>query len=178
MSAVITISKSRNELIVTVGGAQKMRVKAVHGGPATPTGRKTIKRWVWGAVSSRWEPNTWFSYGATFKQWPAPSKRGTIRVFGENWAVIRDTITTGRIQYPRGEADESKWFKVWKDDNLYGVAMADLSPGRVELHGTGKDVTGKDVFPAVTHGCVRLRNEDIIKVRTLVPSGSVVIFNP
>jgi len=53
-----------------------------------------------------------------------------------------------------------------KYSNPFGVMMADLEPGKIELHGTGRDRTGHDVLPSmsgtdVVHGCVRITNDAI-----------------
>ena len=69
---------------------------------------------------------------------------------------------------------DGDWYPVWKNSNPFGVVMADLFPGIVELHGTGKDETGADAFPEVTHGCVRTYNRNILAIMHLAPPGTKV----
>ena len=76
-----------------------------------------------------------------------------------------------------------RWYDVWKDSNPFGVLMADLSPGRIELHGTGRDELGNDVLPSmsgpdVTHGCVRVSNAAIRRIKKLAPPGTEVEIVP
>jgi lipoprotein-anchoring transpeptidase ErfK/SrfK len=61
--------------------------------------------------------------------------------------------------------------------------MADLSPGKIELHGTGRDELGNDVLPAmsgtdVTHGCVRATNNAIRRIKKFAPPGTEVQIIP
>jgi hypothetical protein len=187
MSAVkIIVRKSKGELYVYKGSGSTpiYKAKAVHGGAAkTSNGRRTIKHWVWGAVSFRYAPNTWFSYGATFKGWPPVGDFGVITKHGRKWHVFRQSATAGLIWYDGGKGGgaaspgsltSSGWYPIWKDQNPFGVVMADLTPGRIELHGTGKDPRGADTFPPVTHGCVRTHNKSILKIKSLAPAGSIV----
>ena len=113
-------------------------------------------------------PNCWFSYGATFKGWPEPAAEGVIVKNGRNWDVRRKSDDLGEILY------DGDWYPVWKGQNPFGVVMADLAPGIVELHGTGKDETGADTFPEDTHGCVRTYNKDILAIKALAPRGTKV----
>lgn len=169
MSSVrIVIRKSKKKLYVYRNGKEIYRAKAVHGQRLTSNGKRRLLRWYWGAISSRYEPNTWFSYGATFKGWPAPGREGDISKWGKKWKVRRISLDRGDIMY------KGNWYSIWKDMNPFGVVMADLEPGKIELHGTGKDPSGRDDFPPVTHGCVRTYNKDILKIKALAPLGTEV----
>ncbi len=44
----------------------------------------------------------------------------------------------------------------------------------VGIHGTNEDYS---VGKAITHGCIRLHNKDIVKVCDMVPAGSPVIIH-
>jgi hypothetical protein len=189
MAVKIVVKKSEKKLYVYRSGSSSpiYTATAIHGGPTrTTTGRRTIKRWVWGAVSFRYEPNTWFSFGATFKDWPGVGTHGSVKRDGKNWPVYRMAVNKGKIWYnsnngyrttPKPLSDPG-WFLIWKDQNPFGVVMADLNPGTIELHGTGKNEAGEDVFPPVTHGCVRTNNAAIRKIKSLAPVGSVVEILP
>lgn len=166
----IVISKKKKQLIVLRRGQSKpaFTCLAVHGGRGTTNGTRKISKWAWGAISSRYQPRTWFSYGATFKGWPSAGHAGQITKWGKRWNVKRESVDIGYIWY------DAHWYKIWKDINPFGVVMADLSPGTIELHGTGKDEHGRDAFPNVTHGCVRTHNKDILKIKNLAPVGTEV----
>jgi lipoprotein-anchoring transpeptidase ErfK/SrfK len=61
--------------------------------------------------------------------------------------------------------------------------MADLEPGKIELHGTHRDEKGNDQLPSmvgddVTHGCVRVSNKAIKKIKRLAPVGTDVRIAP
>jgi hypothetical protein len=166
----IVISKSKKKLYVYRSGQSKpiYTAIAVHGGKGTWSGIRKIKGWHWGAISARYDPNTWFSFGATFKGWPEPGKEGFVTKWTAKWKARRLTANTGEIWY------NGEWYPIWKDMNPFGVVMADLTPGMIELHGTGKDRNGKDEFPPVTHGCVRTYNKDIRHIKGLAPIGTEV----
>jgi hypothetical protein len=164
----IIISKSKKKIYVYKGTRVIYTAKAFHGGKKTWKGKRKILKWSWGAISSAYEPLTWFSFGATFKGWPLPGKEGFITKWGTKWKVKRITNDRGEIIY------NGNPYPIWKDINPFGIVMADLHPGKVELHGTGKDINGNDVFPNVTHGCVRTYNKDILRIKNFAPPGTEV----
>ncbi len=45
--------------------------------------------------------------------------------------------------------------------------------GPVAIHGTNEDAL---IGKAVSHGCVRMHNADVLKVSALVPTGSPVVI--
>ena len=182
VSGDVRIIIKRHKTTLVPGGVAPGQIKVLrgskvirtypawHGGRTTPLGEKTIIKWAWGAVSFRddYVPDCWFSYGATFKGWPKPGAEGVLVKNGRTWEVRRRSDDLGEIFY------DGDWYPVWKNSNPFGVVMADLFPGIVELHGTGKDETGADAFPEVTHGCVRTYNRNILAIMHLAPPGTKV----
>lgn len=173
MSTLKIIVRKRQKKVLLYRGAKLVyEAFAAHGGPGTSNGKRKILKWHYGAVSALYEPSTWFSFGATFENrvygWPQPGKEGFVKVWGKEYRARRRNRNEGDIWYG------GRWYPIWKDMNPFGVAMADLEPGSIELHGTGKDKGGRDVFPPVTHGCVRTYNKDILQIKRLVSVGTEV----
>lgn len=178
MSARIVIKKSLKKLYVYQNGRIVFETQIAHGRTGTTPGVRKIKSWVTGPVSLRsdYNPITWFSFGATFSavyKWPAPGKIGSVYPGHGKFEAERIDAVTAKVKYL------GQWFKVWKDSNPFGVMMADLEPGKIELHGTARDSAGRDVLPSmsgndITHGCIRVTNDAIKRIKALAPMGTEV----
>ena len=142
---------------------------AWHGGRTTPLGEKTIIKWAWGHVSFGMTtcPIADSPTGPCSRGGRSRAQEGVLVKNGRTWEVRRKSDDLGEILY------DGDWYPVWKNSNPFGVVMADLSR-HCELHGTGKDETGADAFPEVTHGCVRTYNKNILAVMHLAPPGTKV----
>jgi hypothetical protein len=184
MSATtIVIRKSKRVLrVYNKRGRLVFSTPVAHGKTGTTTGTRKIKKWVWGPVSHRpdYSPITWFSFGATFSKryrWPKPGETGFVRPGHGRFKAKRLSTAEAKVEY------DGVWYEVWKDSNPFGVLMADLSPGLIELHGTHRDKLGADELPSmsggdITHGCVRVSNTAIRKIKQLAPIGTVVKIRP
>ena len=180
MSVKIIIKKNQKKLYVYRNGSIIFQTQIAHGRTGTTPGLHKIISWEPGPVTLRlpeYSPRVWFSFGATFAKgykWPASGKTG--HVFpgrGQKFEAIRIDANTAKVKYL------GKWYPVWKDSNPFGVWMADLEPGKNELHGTCRDDKGQDVLPSmsgteITHGCVRVTNDAIKKIKNLAPIGTDV----
>ena len=178
MSVHIVIKKSQKKLYVYQNGRIVFYTQIAHGRGGTTSGVRKIKKWVPGPVALRrdYSPITWFSFGATFHsvyRWPAPGVTGYVHPGHGRFEAVRVDANTARVKY------SGDWYDVWKDSNPFGVIMADLEPGKIELHGTGRDSTGRDVLPSmsgddITHGCIRVTNDAIKRIKNLAPVGTEV----
>lgn len=184
----IVIKKKEQKLFVYNGkGKEVLRAAVAHGMSHTTTGTRKILKWVPGPVSLRadYNPTTWFSFGLTFHsvyKWPPVPKpgskpnEGTVSVGKpKRYPARRLSKDVGEVYYA------GRWWRVWKNSNPFGVIMADLKPGKIELHGTNQDEYGDDDLPTmygndVTHGCVRTYNEIILKIRKIAPIGTEVLI--
>lgn len=87
------------------------------------------------------------------------------------WAEFKSRQPTGRIAEPGGEEDGVLTRILW----LEGLDAENANTrGRyIYFHGTNReDLIG---MPA-SHGCVRLRNEDMAELFELVPEGTPVVI--
>lgn len=132
-----------------------------------------------------------FREGGVVKQWPASTSRfglgfepGSFKTptgrfavaekIGAGaplWAEFKSRQPTGRIAEPGGEEDGVLTRILW----LEGLDPENANTrGRyIYFHGTNReDLIGT---PA-SHGCVRLRNEDMEELFDLVPEGTPVVI--
>ena len=87
------------------------------------------------------------------------------------WAEFKSREPTGRIAEPGGESDGVLTRILW----LEGLdpENANTRERYIYFHGTNReDLIGT---PA-SHGCVRLRNEDMVELFDLVPAGTPVVI--
>ena len=178
MTVKIIIKKNQKKLYVYRNGSIIFQTQIAHGRTGTTPGVRKIMRWVHGPVALRrdYSPITWFSFGATFAsvyQWPASGATGHVLPGHGRFEAKRIDANTAQVKYL------GQWYSVWKDSNPFGVMMADLEPGKIELHGTHRDQSGRDVLPSmsgtdITHGCVRVTNDAIKKIKSLAPIGTEV----
>jgi hypothetical protein len=174
----IIIKKSQKKLYVYQSGQIVFQTQIAHGRTGTHPGVRKIKEWVTGPVALRrdYSPITWFSFGATFAsvyRWPKPGSIGHVYPGHGQFEAKRIDANTAQVKYL------GQWYDVWKDSNPFGVIMADLEPGKIELHGTQRDQTGRDVLPSmsgndITHGCVRVTNDAIKRIKSLALVGTEV----
>lgn len=89
----------------------------------------------------------------------------------EPWSVFRSRVPTGEIAEPGGEHDGILSRILWLDGT--DEENANTFSRYIYLHGTNQeDLIGT---PA-SHGCVRMRNADIIELFDLVPEGTPVVI--
>jgi lipoprotein-anchoring transpeptidase ErfK/SrfK len=97
-------------------------------------------------------------------------------------------VAVGTPQYPTptGSFYVCEKLRPPRPGGPYGVLALSLSAfqpklsfweggGQVAIHGTNQDQL---IGQAVSHGCVRMHNADILKVSGLVPAGSPVVIQP
>jgi L,D-transpeptidase catalytic domain len=179
MSVKIIIKKNQKKLYVYRNRSIIFQTQIAHGRTGTTPGVRKIMRWVPGPVTLQrpdYKPVTWFSFGATFArvyQWPASGVTGHVHLKHGQFEAKRIDANTAQVKYL------GRWHDVWKDSNPFGAMMADLAPGKIELHGTNRDQNGRDVLPSmsginITHGCVRVTNDAIKKIKSLAPIGTEV----
>ena len=87
------------------------------------------------------------------------------------WAEFKSRQPTGRLAEPGGESDGVLTRILW----LEGLdpENANTRERYIYFHGTNReDLVGT---PA-SHGCVRLRNEDMLELFDLVPEGTPVVI--
>jgi lipoprotein-anchoring transpeptidase ErfK/SrfK len=87
------------------------------------------------------------------------------------WAEFKSRQPTGRLAGPGGESDgvltRILWLEGLEPEN------ANTRERYIYFHGTNReDLVGT---PA-SHGCVRLRNEDMVELFDLVPEGTPVVI--
>jgi hypothetical protein len=172
------ILKRAGHLIAYRGQTIVFITQISHGGKGTSVGKRRIKRWIPGPVSYRpdYKPNTWFSFGKTFShiyRWPKLGRFGYVYPGHGVFRAHRVNRDFAQVRY-RGW-----WYDIWKDSNPFGPMMADLTPGKIDLHGTMKDEFGNDVLPTTlfgeyTHGCIRVSNKSIQKIMNFAPPGTTV----
>ncbi|MEI6071843.1 MAG: L,D-transpeptidase [Verrucomicrobiae bacterium] len=129
------------------------------------------------------------SNGAAVKSWPISTSKfglgsepgsfrtplGRFRIcekFGGGapaWSVFKSRRPTGEIAVPGGEEDGVLSRILW----LEGLDDANENTrGRyIYIHGTNQEHL---IGTPASHGCVRLRNADVIELFLLVPSGTEV----
>jgi hypothetical protein len=178
MGTEIVIKKGQGRLYVYQNKKAIFETQIAHGRTGTTTGKRKIKKWAPGPVALRadYSPITWFSFDATFDpsyRWPAPGKTGFVHLAHGQFEAKRTGIDTGWVKF------NNEWYAIHKDSNPFGALMADLDPGKIELHGTGRDINGQDVLPSmsgndITHGCVRVSNSAIRRIKSLAPVGTEV----
>ena len=134
---------------------------------------------------------SWVQNGETLKSWPVSTSRfglgfepGSFKTptgrfavtekIGAGaplWAEFKSRQPTGRLAEPGGESDDVLTRILW----LEGLdpENANTRERYIYFHGTNReDLVGT---PA-SHGCVRLRNEDMVELFDLVPEGTPVVI--
>ena len=90
---------------------------------------------------------------------------GTFRVFSKEKNPIFKSFKTGKIIYPGPENPlGARWIGIWTD-------------GKTQLgfHGTNQEEL---IGQPVSHGCIRLRNQDVIALYEQVTIGTLVTIQP
>lgn len=129
------------------------------------------------------------SNGAAVKSWPVSTSKfgvgtepgsmktplGRFRVcekFGADapaWAVFRARLPTGEIGAPGGSDDgilsRILWLEGLDEENR------NTRDRYIYLHGTNQEHL---IGGPASHGCIRLRNADVIELFDLVPQGATV----
>jgi len=85
------------------------------------------------------------------------------------WSVFKSRLPTGEIGSPGGTDDGILSRILW----LEGVAAenANTRERYIYLHGTNQEHL---IGSPASHGCVRLRNQDIMELFDLVPAGTPI----
>lgn len=129
------------------------------------------------------------SNGVAVKSWPVSTSKfglgsepgsfktplGRFRIcekFGEAepaWSVFKSRRPTGKIAVPGGEDDGVLTRILW----LEGLDEANQNTRErfIYIHGTNQEHL---IGQPASHGCIRLRNDDVRELFSLVPSGSAV----
>lgn len=113
------------------------------------------------------------------------TRKLSVFVRGELKATF--SVGVGQAQYPtpRGRYFVNQKLRPLASGGPYGVLALGISAfqpklanwpqgGPVAIHGTNQPAL---VGQPVSHGCIRMRNADILKVSALVPSGSPVFIH-
>ena len=129
-----------------------------------------------GEVKKRWPVST-SKFGLGFEPGSFKTPTGRFSVaekFGADaplWAEFRGRRATGRIVEAGGEEDGVLTRILWLDG--LDPENANTKDRYIYFHGTNReDLIG---VPA-SHGCVRLKNEDMAEVFDLVPVGARVVI--
>jgi L,D-transpeptidase YbiS len=85
------------------------------------------------------------------------------------WAVFRGRIPTGEIALPGGEEDLVLTRIFWLEG--LDAENANTKERYIYFHGTNQE---SDIGRPASHGCVRLKNDDMIELFNLVPVGAEV----
>ncbi len=129
------------------------------------------------------------SNGAAVKSWPVSTSKfglgsepgsfktplGRFRIcekFGQDapaWAVFRSRIPTGEIARPGSEGDGVLSRILWLEG--LDAENGNTRDRFIYIHGTNQE---DQIGSPASHGCVRLRNADIIELFERVPSGAEV----
>lgn len=131
------------------------------------------------------------SNGVAVKSWPVSTSKfglgaepgsfktplGRFRICGKfgaeapPWAVFKSRLPTGEIAAPGGEEDGVLTRILW----LEGLEESNLNTRDryIYIHGTNQEHL---IGEPASHGCVRLRNEDVMEVFSLVPEGTEVVI--
>lgn len=132
------------------------------------------------------------SNGTLVKSWPVSTSKfglgfdlgsfktptGRFRVFekiGESappWTIFKSRCSIGEIATPGGEEDAVLTRILW----LEGLepANANTKDRYIYIHGTNQE---NFIGQPASHGCIRLRNDDIIELFGLVPEGTPVFIS-
>jgi hypothetical protein len=129
-----------------------------------------------GEEKKRWPVST-SRFGLGFEEGSFKTPTGRFVVaekFGEGsplWSEFKSRQPTGRIAAPGGEADGVLTRILWLDG--LDEENANTRGRYIYFHGTNReDLIGT---PA-SHGCVRLKNTDMVEVFDLVPEGAMVVI--
>jgi L,D-transpeptidase ErfK/SrfK len=95
--------------------------------------------------------------------WETP--KGTYRVYEQEIDPIFKSFKTGKIIPPGSDNPLGpRWIGIWTDGKT-----------RLGFHGTNQpELIGK----AVSHGCIRMRNQDVLSLYEKVKIGTVVTVQP
>jgi L,D-transpeptidase ErfK/SrfK len=128
-------------------------------------------------------PDTWMALGINQVEWGGGRHRIAVDTV-RNLLVLYDSgrftetfpVSTGKPTTPTPLGD---WVIVEKMENPggpFGARWMRLSipNGGYAIHGTDDPST---IGQSVTHGCVRMRNEDVIQLYGIVPLGTLVSIN-
>lgn len=154
------------------------------------------KAWhrVWLAMrpngSRGWVPEGKLALYTTSAEIVISLEERTLRVFRRGALVGTYPVAVGKpgLETPTGFFFVNQKLKPPSPEGAYGVLAIGISAfqmklpesswvqgGPVAIHGTDEDeLIGK----AVSHGCVRMHNEDVLEVGRLVPAGSPVTIEP
>jgi len=127
--------------------------------------------------------------GVRVKSWPVSTSKfglgaepgsmktplGKFRIFekiGDDapaWAVFKSRQPTGEVSTPGGSEDGILSRILW----LEGLEESNLNTRDryIYIHGTNQEHL---VGEPASHGCIRLKNEDVIELFSLVPPGTEV----
>lgn len=129
------------------------------------------------------------SNGGLVKSWPVSTSKfglgsepgsyktpvGKFRIFGKigegapPWAVFKSRIPTGEIAVPGGGEDGVLTRILWLD----GVEESNQNTREryIYIHGTNQEEL---IGQPASHGCIRLRNQDVVELFAMVPEGADV----
>ena len=129
------------------------------------------------------------SNGVAVKSWPVSTSKfglgsepgsfktplGRFRICGKigeeapAWAVFKSRLATGEIAGPGGEQDGVLTRILW----LEGLEESNQNTREryIYIHGTNQEHL---IGEPASHGCIRLRNEDVMELFSMVPDGAVV----
>ncbi len=129
------------------------------------------------------------SNGAPVKSWPVSTSKfglgtepgsfrtpcGRFRIYekigagAKPWAVFKGRVESGETGVPGGEEDgiltRILWLEGLDEDN------ANTRDRYIYFHGTNQE---DRIGSPASHGCIRLRNDDIREIFDLVPAGTAV----
>lgn len=129
------------------------------------------------------------SNGVAVKSWPVSTSKfgigsepgsfrtplGRFRIYekiGDSapaWAVFKGRRPTGEIAVSGGEEDGILTRILWLEG--LGEENRNTRDRFIYIHGTNQE---DSIGQPASHGCIRLRNEDVMELYSLVPAGAEV----
>ncbi len=129
------------------------------------------------------------SNGVLVKSWPVSTSKfglgsepgsfrtplGKFRIYGKigegapPWSVFKSRLPTGEIAIPGGEEDGVLTRILWLD----GLEDSNRNTREryIYIHGTNQEEL---IGQPASHGCIRLRNRDVMELFSMVPEGAGV----
>ena len=121
----------------------------------------------WPVSTSKFGPG---SEAGSFKT-PTGKFRICEKIGGEApaWSVFKSRVPTGEVARPGGEEDGVLTRILWLDG--LEESNQNTRDRYIYIHGTNQENL---IGQPASHGCIRLRNADVIELFSLVPGGAVV----
>ncbi len=102
-------------------------------------------------------------------------KRRQLTLFDGSHLIKRYPIAVGKMLTPTPSGSYTIINKEKNPGGPFGAFWMGLSKPHYGIHGTNNPASiGKNV----SHGCIRMKNGDVVKLSQLVPLGTTVYIHP